>query len=328
MARAQLDTIRRHRDLKVISAAELLAMDLPPQEDIVGHGLMPKGELSMLAGLFKSGKTNFALQMALSITQGAKFLDFNTVKTRTLFLSGEGGPYLLRERLGKMTANVRKGLDDLRLFWPCDVRIDLAKEESIKLIANYCLGNNIGLIIIDPLIKFNSLDENSTREMGQLVRRLSALRFETRAAIFLVHHARKPNRYSGNNGVEARGSTVLQGDVDSLMMLKSRRSKGDYILQFELRHAEEPEPMQLTLDTKSLCYINGGPAQPNRKMVKERIFEIVGKEAPCSKKQIAQITNRSERTVQKYLVELEEQGVVQSMIVKGSKGMKHWRPVK
>ena len=312
------------RAITTMTAAELLQSDLPPRADVIGGGVLPKGGLALLAGQFKSGKTILALQVALETVRGGRVLDFDTTPGRVLLLNGEGGPQLLRERLEKMTEGNLTGLDDLLLWWPTESRLDLAEEESRAALAAYCKGQKIELLIIDPLIRFNSLDENSTLEMGRFVRGLADLRQETGTAILLVHHTRKPSKGGGSGAAEARGSTVLHGEADSLMVLQSRRANNDFTLQFELRWAEEPPALRLELDPGTLLFNVVGEVEGNRKLTEGRLYDLLVDQGPCSKESLAEITRTTDRTVQKYLITLEKQGLVDNYIEPGSRGRKLW----
>ena len=295
------------KTLTAMTAAELLQSDLPPRADVISGGVLPKGGLAMLAGQFKSGKTILALQAALETARGGAVLDFETGPGRVLLLSGEGGPQLLKERLEKMISDDMTGLDDLLLWWPTESRLDLAEPESLAALAEYCKGQKIDLLIIDPLIRFNSLDENSTLEMGKFVRGLAELRQETGAAILLVHHTRKPNKGGGSGAAEARGSTVLHGEADSLLMLQSRRASNDFTLQFELRWAEEPPALRLGLDPETLLFGVLGELEGKRKLSAKKLYDLLREAGPSTVKDLMGLTGTGDRTVRTYLKELEAQ---------------------
>lgn len=310
--------------ITTMTAAELLTSDLPERVDVISGGILPRAGLALLAGAFKSGKTILALQIALATAQGGQVLGFDTSPGRILLLSGEGGPQLLRERLEKMTQGELSGLDDLLLWWPVESRLDLAEEESLSALAAYCKENEIDLLIIDPLIRFNSLDENSTVEMGKFVRGLADLRQATGAAILLVHHTRKPGKGNTGGAAEARGSTVLHGEADSLLVLQSRRASNDFTLQFELRWAEEPPALRLELDPGTLLFDVLGELEGNRKLTDGRILDLLVEQGPCAKEHLAEITKTTGRTVQKYLVSLEKQRLADNYIESGTTGRKLW----
>ena len=314
--------------LAAMTAAELLTSKLPARDDVIGSGLLPRGGMALLAGQFKSGKTILAMQAALATAQGSDFLGFEVTRGRVLLLSGEGGPLLLRERLEKMTKSNHEGLDDLLLWWPTESRLDLAEKESRAALAAFCKSEKIDLMIIDPLIRFNSLDENSTLEMGRFVRGLAELRQETGAAILLVHHTRKPGKGSSNTGIEARGSTVLHGEVDSLIMLQSRRASNDFTLQFELRWAEEPPALRLELEPESLLFSVAGELEGRRKLSAKKLYTLLRETGPSTIKELSELTGTSERTVRTYLKELEAQELAGYEIPKRGAWRWHYLPEK
>lgn len=293
--------------ITTMTAAELLQSDLPPRADVIGGGILPKGGLALLAGQFKSGKTILSLQVALQTARGGQVLNFDTASSRVLLLSGEGGPQLLRERLEKMTGGDLAGLEDLLLWWPTESRLDLAEEESRAALAEYCKSQKIDLLIIDPLIRFNSLDENSTLEMGRFVRGLAEMRQETGAAILLVHHTRKPSKGGSSGAAEARGSTVLHGEADSLLMLQSRRASNDFTLQFELRWAEEPPALRLELAPETLLFGVLGELEGKRKLSAKKLYDLLREAGPSTVNELVELTGAGDRTVRTYLKELEAQ---------------------
>lgn len=294
--------------LVAMTAAELLNSELPQREDIIGGGILPKGGMAMLAGQFKSGKTILALQIALEAARGGEVLEFTTTKGRTLILSGEGGPQLLKERLEKMIGSNQTGLEDLLLWWPTEGRLDLAEDKSLTALKEYCLNSKVDFLIIDPLIRFNSYDENSTVEMGAFVRGLAEVRQATGVAMLLVHHTRKSaGKGNSGSGAEARGSSVLAGEVDSLMMLQSRRASSDFTLHFELRWAEEPPALRLELDPETLLFSVAGELEGKRKLSAKKLYDLLRETGPSTVKELKKLTGTSDKTVRTYLKELEAQ---------------------
>ena len=64
---------------------EILEMNLPKQKFLIDQ-ILPKGVV-LLAGSPKIGKSWFVLQMAVSISNGISFLNFNTSQAKVLYLS-------------------------------------------------------------------------------------------------------------------------------------------------------------------------------------------------------------------------------------------------
>lgn len=310
--------------LSALTVTELLAADWPPRADVIGSGVLPRGGLGLVAGPPKSGKTILGLQAAVSVAAGLPFLGFHTLAARVLILSGEGGPELLRERLALMAPVAAR--DRIWCWWPqagAGLKLDDARARGV--LADYMTAQKIGLLVVDPLIRFHQLDENSTAEMARLMSCLHDLRQSTGAAILLIHHTRKAGITSqaGSAG-EARGSSVLHGDIDSALMLSARRTSGDHSLHFELRWSAEPSPMLLELAPDTLIFQVTGTLDGRRKLSGEKLREILAEIGPATVEELAAACSCAPRTVRTYLTKLVEEGVVFA-VAAGRAQKKCWR---
>jgi len=99
------------------------------------------------------------------------------------------------------------------------------------------------LLLLDPLVRLHSKDENHAGEISSLLGDLRDLQREYQVAILLVHHARKNAR--GGNGQALRGSGDLWAWGDSNAYLSRRR--GDLILTLEHRYSAAIDPLTLQL---------------------------------------------------------------------------------
>lgn len=295
--------------IKPTSAQNLLSQNPTHREDVV-KDILPSGGSELLAGAAKTGKTILTIQKALAVARGEPFLGFPTKKGAVLFLSAEGGPQLLRERLAKMVGEDRRGLDALYLWWPekRNLQLDLAEDRAAIIAA--CKELNISLLIIDPLIKFHALDENSAMDMASLTTFLAEIRQATGAAILLVHHTRKSSRDSkAGSAQEARGSSVLHGEVDAALILERRRASNDFVLHAELRWSAEPAPLLLKLDEKTLLFTVVDRLEGReRKVSPNEVFRALEKAGPVTVRDLSQLLRVSEKTARAYLAELEAAG--------------------
>jgi len=314
------------RDVPVMRATELLTADLPERQDIVAGGLLPRGGLGLLVGPPKAGKTILALSLALAVSLGRRFLEWETTPGRVLYLLGEGGPQLLKERLEAMLGETPSPLPDgLTFSWPENgFRLWLDDPAARAALVRKCKEDRIDLLVVDPLVRFHTKDENSTGDMAELVGNLATLREESGAAVLLVHHTRKPSlRSDKGSAVEARGSSVLHGEVDSALVLSSRRSSGDFTLHFELRWAPEPAPLVLELDPGRLTFkVTGNLDGSRRKLSAKRLRELLEESGPASLDDLARAAGCTTRTVHIYLKELQAEGAVAYRT--GPHGAKAW----
>ncbi len=85
-------------DLPRVDVAGVIDTPSPPP-DFVWDGMVPCGHVCLLSGHGGSGKSTFALQLAVATAMGLPLLGIPTRPGRALFFSGEDAGPLLRHRL-------------------------------------------------------------------------------------------------------------------------------------------------------------------------------------------------------------------------------------
>ena len=317
----------KRRGLETMSARDLLTRDLPPRKDVV-QDIITEGGLALLAGLPASGKSMLVAGLAVAVVRGEPWLGFKTQACPIIWASAEGADHLIRERLTRIVQGNLTGLENLHCWWPThgNLRLEQA-EDRAELIAS-CLEKNAKLVILDPLIRFHALAENDTAAMGELVRAIADVRTRAGAAIVLVHHLRKPSadKTRHGSGTEMRGSSVLHGETDSIMLLEQRRNEGDHVLYWEMRWAKEPPPFILSLDEDTLTFNFEGFFQPRERKVSESAalhhLERLGE---VTVKEFAEELKVGDKTARTYLKELHDKGLAD--YYEGPRGVKIWRAV-
>ena len=106
-------------------------------------------------------------------------------------------------------------------------------------------------VLLDPLVRLHSLDENSASDISSLLAFLRAINRRYQLALLLVHHMAKRSRR--NLGQSLRGSSDLHAWTDSACYLV-RRADDRLQLTVEHRCAPAPDPFLLRL--------SGGGEQP------------------------------------------------------------------
>ncbi len=107
------------------------------------------------------------------------------------------------------------------------------------------------LLLLDPLVRLHSLDENSASDLSSLLGFLRAINRRYQLALVLVHHMAKRSRR--NLGQSLRGSSDLHAWTDPACYLV-RRPDDRLLLTVEHRAAPAPDPLLLRL--------SGGANQP------------------------------------------------------------------
>jgi hypothetical protein len=172
------------------------------------------------------------------------------------------------------------------------------------------------IILLDPLYSTHDRDENDTRAMAALCQSLLRLREASRAALIVVHHARKSiGRYE--IGSAFRGSSALHAVGDSyLLVTRSAPQLSTVELRFQFRYAAPQPSRLLSLDPHSLWFSPAGQpmlAASRRKVEPKDVTEVLtdlGGQARYGqlRQQIMTLTQCSKRTAQLAITEACQQG--------------------
>ncbi len=307
-----------------VTAEELLANPPPERGDVVAGGVVVRGGMTLLIGLPKTGKSMLALNLAAAVAGGTPFLEWATTPGRVVYLAGEGGPRLLRDRLRAMRLPAET-LRNLLFVWPnegASLRLDhpAARAGVVKRILDF----KADLVIVDPLVRFHGKNENDTGEMAALTRDLAEFRRRTGAALVIVHHSRKPGLGFSNSAIEARGSSVVFAESDAAMTLARRPGGQEHVLGLELRWTAEPLPLVLKFDPETLGFEAVGNVQPRgQKLTEEGLLDLLREVGPSTAEKLAEAAGVTKRTVLAYLSALERKHAVAATT--GARGLKTWR---
>jgi len=177
---AEADTGR----FTLLSASDVLAR--PPQVWRVKH-LLPDQGLAAIFGPSGSGKSFLALDLAACIADGHPWFGIKTLPSPVVYimLEGEGG---LRNRIAAhekargapLAKSFRVVLDTFSLITGGDVA---------ELAAVVPAG---AVIFIDTLNRAApTVDENSSKEMGQILQGAKELQAQTGSLVVMIHHTGK-----------------------------------------------------------------------------------------------------------------------------------------
>lgn len=226
-------------DIKEIG--QLMAKEFPEQEYIVDR-LIPASSITILSGQSRSFKTYTLLEVALAAAKGEPlFGQFSTQKTGILIIDEENGERLLQKRLKQLHAveNLPIYVSSFGGFQLDDTHIDSVLE--------FCSANNIGLVIIDALIRVHGADENSARDMSKVFQKLRTFTKHD-VAILVTQHHRKMGQKDMGAGNELRGSGDILAAVDSHVAVARKEKFYLTFSQEKQRYDVELDPFQVKVN--------------------------------------------------------------------------------
>jgi hypothetical protein len=273
--------------------------------------------VGFVSGPPKSFKTWTVLEMAVSVASGTPcFGTFPVDRSGPVLLYAAEDPMpALRLRLESLARN--HGLDleqvDIRIIRADSLRLDRPGDRE-KLAATIDL-HRPALLILDPLVRLHSLDENQAGPMAELLSHLRALQRSSGIAIAITHHARKNGAHSA--GQSMRGSSDLYAFVDSLVSLQRRH--GRVVLSAEHRSAPAlaPLPLELVaaaqLDRAPSLRIAKTPDEdpPKQDLLEERIIKLLSEShSVCTTDSLRVALQVRKQRLLEALRNLSAQGVI------------------
>lgn len=218
------------KDQVVDGALSLEALSKLPPRDWLVPGLLERREMTQIVAPGGSGKSLWTLLAAAAVSLGdGRCLGFDVRRqARVLILSGEDRKEDYHRRLGALC--LHHGIDPerfsstLQVRCPTGGRISLLKRSGksgerfkspdFHRLQNFISDRGYGLVIIDPIVKFHELEENSNTDMNDFATVLRELAYETNAAVLAVHHTSKPPQGSSSgfegNPDAGRGASALK----------------------------------------------------------------------------------------------------------------------
>lgn len=211
-------------------ASELEGKDVPPRQWLVDD-LIPQRVVTSLYGDGGTGKSLLALQLAVAVATGRRWLGRPTISGSVVFLTAEDDEDELHRRLAAIVAQQQVGFSDLdRLIFR-----SLAGEDALLAVAD---GGRSGvivpsdlhdevdkvlseekpaLLVLDTLADLFPGNENDRAQVTQFVGILIGLAIRHNCAVLLLAH---PSRSGMSSGGGDGGSTAWNGKVRSRLYLE------------------------------------------------------------------------------------------------------------
>jgi hypothetical protein len=236
------------KPIRLEELAAVYARDLevePPEEKWLIHDLWGRSAVGVIGGAPKSLKSFFGIDLAVSVASGTPALGHFAVKDvgpALIYLAEDALPQV-RLRLEALCSHRKLELENLNLIVITEPFLRLDKERDQHRLRATIARFKPRLLLLDPLVRLHSLDENSAHEVSSLLSYFRELQRTFDLALILVHHTSKKKR--AQIGQSLRGSSDLHAFGDSNAYLTRRGEQ--VILTIEHRSAKSPAPLALEL---------------------------------------------------------------------------------
>lgn len=249
---------------------------LPPLAPQLIYGVLRDGQKGMLTGPSKAGKSFALIQLAVAVACGWQWLGHQCAQGRVLYINLEIQKPSFLARMNDVYTQMAKAhgindaaVRDLRDIDVWNLRGHAAPlDKLVPLILRRAAEKGYRLIIIDPIYKVLTGDENSATDMSYFTNQFDVLCTELGCAIVYAHHHAKGKPGDKAAADRASGSGVFARDPDAMIDMSEldvpaeMRSElvyeieGDdgemherhataYRLEYTLREFESPLPREV-----------------------------------------------------------------------------------
>lgn len=220
------------------------------------EGILRQGHKMLLTGPSKAGKSFALIQMCIAFATGGLWMGHRCRKGEVLYVNFELDAASCKNRFydvySAMGVEPAKGIT----IWNLRGKTVPLNSLVSKLIRR--AGNRYSAIILDPIYKTITGDENSAKDMSDFCGFIDRLARETEASIIYCHHHSKGSQAGKSSMDRGSGSGVFARDPDAIVdMVQINPLDADlsvdegvtaWRLSYTLREFMSPRPNEVLFD--------------------------------------------------------------------------------
>ena len=194
--------------------------NLPDLAPPLINGVLRQGHKMLIAGPSKAGKSFALIEMCIAIAEGTKWLGWPCTKGKVMYVNLELDRASCLHRFKDVYQDLKitpRGLKNIDI-WNLRGKSVPMDKLAPKLIRRAAKKNYIA-IVIDPIYKVITGDENSADQMANFCNQFDKVCTELGCAVIYCHHHSKGSQGGKRSMDRASGSGVFARDPDALLDL-------------------------------------------------------------------------------------------------------------
>lgn len=204
---------------EIVPLSEALK-DPPKLADELITGILRKGHKMLISGPSKAGKSFFLMELAVALANGESWVGFPCRKSRVLYINFEIDEASCINRFIEIRRALyeRKQIhcahmDDLLVWNLRGYAMKLG--DLVPKLVNRAKGLNLDVILVDPIYKVISGDENNASDMSAFCNEFDRIATLLKCSVIYCHHHSKGAQGSKKAMDRASGSGVFARDPDA-----------------------------------------------------------------------------------------------------------------
>lgn len=204
------------------------------------EGILREGHKMLIAGPSKAGKSFALIQLCISIAEGKPWFGFDCTQGKVLYVNLELDRASCLHRFKDVYEALKQQPTNIGNISIWNLRgKSLPMDQLAPKLIRRAQKRNYKAIIIDPIYKVITGDENSADQMANFCNQFDKVCTELKCAVIYCHHHSKGSQTGKRSMDRASGSGVFARDPDALLDL----------LELELENMNEDKLQDAPIDT-------------------------------------------------------------------------------
>jgi hypothetical protein len=196
----------------------MLGENLPPLKPALIDGLLRVGHKMLVSGPSKAGKSFALIALCIAFAEGSTWFGFSCKKSRVMYvnleLDGDSCINRFNDMYGKLGYD-RASAKEIDV-WNLRGKSEPFGKLLPKLIRR-CVKRGIEVVVLDPIYKIITGDENSAGDMAAFANLFDALCDQAGVSVIYCHHHSKGYQGGKRSIDRASGSGVFGRDPDAVL---------------------------------------------------------------------------------------------------------------
>lgn len=232
----------------------MLPTAIRPRPWVIERILMEEA-VTLLLAAGSSGKSSVSLAVAAHLAMGLDFAGYKTVKPRkSIIYNGEDD---IEEQSRRLLAicmayefDYEVVKQNIMLLSQKQFRMDLVLQQYRQPVRNEvvvsnlikeAMDPNVGLVILDPLVKIHKVDESDNVQMDYVMETLTDIASTAKVSVMALHHTSKGGDQDarvGNMDISRGASAIVNASRIAFTLVNaSNQDVADYGLQADDRRS-------------------------------------------------------------------------------------------
>ena len=208
--------------------------NIPPLNPCLIDGVLRQGHKMLIAGPSKAGKSFALIELAVAIAEGRQWLGWQCAQGRVWYINLELDDISCKHRIRDVYNALHIKPEHLTSLDIWNLRgKSLPMDKLAPRLIHRAREKNYIAVIIDPIYKVITGDENSADQMAAFCNQFDKICTELGTAVIYCHHHSKGSQAGKRTMDRASGSGVFARDPDALLDMSELPLSDSIIKQSE-----------------------------------------------------------------------------------------------